>query len=113
MKQITAIIRPHRLDKVEAALHEQPHLLGFTILPSLGHPRGHGNDHSFAGDEWNPSSHQQITLLVFCAVDHADGIVNAIAKAAHTGLSGDGIIGVTELLDVVRIRTGERANAAL
>ncbi len=113
MKQITAIIRPHRLDEVEAALHEQPHLPGFTILPSLGHPRGHGNDHRYAGDEWNPDSHQQMVLLVFCADEDAADIVNAIAKAAHTGLSGDGIIGVTELLDVVRIRTGERANLAL
>lgn len=113
MKQITAIIRPHRLDAVEAALHEQPHLPGLTILPSLGHPRGHGNDHHFASDEWNPDSHQQIVLLVFCVDEDAAGIVNAIAKAAHTGLSGDGIVGVTELLDVVRIRTGERANAAL
>lgn len=113
MKQITAIIRPHRLEEVEAALHELPHFPGFTAFSSLGHPRGHGRDHHFAGDEWSPDSHPQIVLLVFCADDATAGIVDAIANAARTGLSGDGIVGVTELIDVVRIRTGERATAAL
>ena len=47
MKQITAIIRPHRLDAVEAALHALPHLPGFTVFPAHGHPRGHGHDHRF------------------------------------------------------------------
>jgi nitrogen regulatory protein PII len=44
MKQMTAIFRPHRPDDVGAALHQQPHLAGFTMLSSLGHSRGHAND---------------------------------------------------------------------
>lgn len=44
MKQMTAIIRPHRLGDVKAALHQQPHLAGFTMRPSLGHSRGHADD---------------------------------------------------------------------
>lgn len=113
MRQITAVIRPHRLDAVEAALHELPHLPGFTVFPALGHPRGHGHDHHFADDEWKPDSHQQLVLLVFCADADAAGIAGAIASAARTGNSGDGIVGVAEVVDVVRIRTGERADAAL
>ena len=113
MKQITAIVRPHRLDAIEAALHALPHLPGFTIFPALGHPRGHGHEHRFADDEWKPDAHRQLTLMVFCSDADALGIVDAIAKAAHTGHPGDGIVGVTELLDAVRIRTGERADAAL
>ncbi len=113
MKQITAIIRPHRLDAVEAALHALPHLPGFTIFPARGHPRGHGHDHHFADDEWNPNAHQQLTLLMFCADAHVQNIVDAIALAARTGQSGDGMVGVSELVDVIRIRTGQRADAAL
>ena len=113
MKQITAIFRPHRLEAVEAKLHELQHLPGFTIFPARGHPRGHGHDHHFADDEWNPDSHQQTVLIAFCNDADAAGIVDAITKAAHTGHSGDGIVGVSELTDVVRIRTGERADAAL
>ncbi|VTU31279.1 Nitrogen regulatory protein P-II [Variovorax sp. SRS16] len=113
MKQITAVIRPHRLEAVEAALHELPHLPGFTLFPSQGHPRGHGHDHHFANDEWKPDSHQQTVLMVFCADADAQSIVEAIANAAYTGHNGDGIVGVSELTDVVRIRTGERGDAAL
>lgn len=113
MKQITAIIRPHRLDAVEAALHALPHLPGFTVFPALGHPRGHGHLHSFAGDEWKPDAHQQLTLIVFCTDADAPGIVDTIVQIARTGHPGDGIVGATELVDVVRIRTGERADAAL
>jgi len=51
--------------------------------------------------------------MVFCNDGDAPGIVDAIANAARTGQSGDGVIGVVELIDVVRTRTGERADAAL
>ncbi|MBH2008446.1 MAG: P-II family nitrogen regulator [Xanthomonadaceae bacterium] len=113
MKQITAIIRPHRLDAVEQALHALPHLPGFTLFPAHGHARGHGQDHCFIADEWNPDAHDRLVLLIFCSDDAADGIVNAIHRAARTGTSGDGIVGVAELADVLRIRSGERGNAAL
>lgn len=113
MQQIIAIIRPQRLDAVEAALHALPHLPGFTVLPSFGHPRGHGQGHRFADDEWQPDTHRQLTLVVFCASADAPGIVEALVRAARTGNSGDGIVGVTELVDIVRIRTGERADAAV
>jgi nitrogen regulatory protein P-II 1 len=113
MKQITAIIRPHRLDAVEAALHALPHFPGFTVFPAFGHPRGHGHEHRFSDDEWKPDSHRQLTLIVFCASADAPGIVEAVVRAARTGNTGDGIVGITELIDVVRIRTGERADTAV
>lgn len=113
MKQITAIIRPHRLDAVEVALHALPHFPGFTVFPAHGHARGHGENHRFDNDEWNPDSHQELVLIAFCKDEDAPGIVDAIANAARTGQSGDGVIGVVELIDVVRTRTGERADAAL
>ena len=113
MKQVTAIFRPIRLEAVEQALHALPHLPGFTILPAQGHPRGHGKDHSYIADEWNPDAHQHLVLVAFCGDEIVDGIVKAIEKAAHTGVPGDGIIAVAPLTAVFRIRTGERGDASL
>lgn len=48
MKQIIAIIQPHRLEKVEEALHRLDHLPGFALFPAHGHPRGQGTQHAFA-----------------------------------------------------------------
>ena len=113
MKQITAIFQPHRLEHVEQALHAMPHLPGFTIHPARGHARGHGTEHRFDVDEWNPDAHDKIVLTMFCADALAAPLVRAIEQAAHTGLVGDGMIAVTELAELVRIRTGERGDAAV
>ena len=113
MKQITAVIQPHRLEPVEEALHRLKHLPGFTLLPAQGHARGHGVQHVFAGDEWNPDMHAHIVLLMFCPDDIAEEIVEAIRASAHTGNPGDGLIAVSAMEGVVRIRTGERDDAAL
>jgi len=113
MKQITAIIRPHRLEAVESALQALPHLPGFTLLQARGHPRGHGEDHHFIPDEWNPDAHEVLVLIILCADRDLPAIVEVVTKAARTGRPGDGIIGVVELAAAVRIRTGERDDAAL
>ena len=57
MKQIIAIIQPHRLDAVEHALQSLSHLPGFTLFQVRGHARGRGVGHLFAADEWNPDMH--------------------------------------------------------
>ncbi len=113
MKQITAIIQPHRLETVEEALHRLPHLPGFTVTKAHGHPRGHGHGHAYVADEWDPHSHERLVLMMYCADEHAAGLVQAIEQAAHTGQPGDGIVAIAEVLDVVRIRTGERGDAAV
>ncbi len=113
MKQITAVIRPHRLEAVEQALHALPHLPGFTLFQARGHSRGHGQNHHFVADDWNPDAHDCLVLMIFCADDAASAAVDAIHRAAHTGAPGDGIVAVAELADALRIRTGERGDAAL
>lgn len=113
MKQITAIFQPHRLEHVEQALHAMPHLPGFTVHAARGHSRGHGTEHRFDVDEWNPSAHEKLVLIMFCADALATVLVEAIARAAHTGQVGDGMIAVTDLVDLVRIHTGERGDAAV
>ncbi|HEY9100099.1 MAG TPA: P-II family nitrogen regulator [Thiobacillus sp.] len=113
MKQIVAIVRPHRLEQIEHALHGLEHLPGFTLFPSRGHSRGQGPHHAFAPTEWNPDTHDRLTLMVFCPDELAPKVVEAIRAAAYTGHSGDGLIAVSELADVLRIRSGERGDAAL
>lgn len=112
MKQITAIFQPHRLEQIEQALHALPHLPGFTIHSARGHARGHGVDHRHTSDEWAPDSHNKLVLLVYCSDEQMPALVAAICQAARTGVSGDGVVAVSELVDFVRIRTGERGNAA-
>lgn len=113
MKQIIAIVQPHRLEQIEHALHGLEHLSGFTIFPAHGHSRGQGPHHAFAATEWNPDAHDRLVLMMFCPDEQVPTVVEAIRAAAHTGLPGDGLIAVSELADVLRIRSGERGDAAL
>ena len=112
MKQITAIIQPHRLEAVEQALHAVSHLPGFSIHASCGRARGQGDHRQFVSDEWNPDAHNRLVLIMFCRDEHATELVDAICASAHTGNRGDGMVAVTELAELVRIRTGERGDAA-
>jgi nitrogen regulatory protein P-II 1 len=113
MKQITAIIQPHMLAKVEHALHALPHFPGFTLLRAKGHGRGRAPGHAWHPTEWDLDEHDKVALLVVCSDGLAAQVVEAIRVSAHTGLAGDGIITVTEAVEVVRIRTGERSENAV
>ncbi len=113
MKQITAIVQPHRVDQIESALHQLPHFPGFTLVPARGHARGHGKGHAFTSDEWQPGAHDRALLLIYCDNTQCALIVDTLRQAAHTGLPGDGLIAVTEVHDLLRIRSGERGDAAV
>ena len=113
MKQIIAIVQPHRMEAIEEALHGLAEMPGFTVFPAHGHPRGRGPHHAFTANEWNPDAHERLVLMVFATDELAARIVEAIRAAAHTGNSGDGMIAVSALEDVLRIRTGERGDDAL
>ncbi|WP_367395176.1 P-II family nitrogen regulator [Cupriavidus sp. Agwp_2] len=113
MKQIIAVIPPHRLESVEAALHETSHLPGFTWFRAHGHPRGTGPHHAFTDVEWNPDAHDQVVVIMFCADEDSDNIINAIRTAAYTGNRHDGLIAVLGVESILRIRTGERGDAAV
>lgn len=113
MKQIIAIVQPHRLEAVEQALYALEHLPGFTIFPARGHARGQGPHHAYTAIEWNPDAHDRLVLLMLCADELAPKAVEAIRAAAHTDHPGDGLIAVSAVEDAVRIRSGERGDAAL
>lgn len=113
MKQITAIIQPHMLARVEHALHELPSFPGFTLQRAKGHGRGRAADHAYHATEWDMDEHDKLVLVILCSDQHAPQLVETIRRSAHTGLPGDGLIAVCEVAQVVRIRTGEHGEDAV
>jgi nitrogen regulatory protein P-II 1 len=113
MKQIIAIIRPNAVERVEHALHELDHFPGFTMLRVKGESRGRGLGHAYTPNEWDLEEHDNTMLFVICADDLAPSIVDKIRNAAHTGRPGDGVIAISEISDVVRIRTDDHGAAAV
>ena len=113
MKQITAIIQPHMLSKVEHALHALPHFPGFTLLSAKGRGRGRAAGHAYHPTEEELDTHDKVALFILCSDELAPQIVEVIRMAAHTGLPGDGIIAVCDAIEVLRIRTGERGGDAV
>ena len=113
MKEIRAIVQPHMLDRVVRALHELPHFPGLTLQPADGQSRGRGPQGAYLGDEEGVPYHKKAIVEIVCDDASADGFVETIRAAAHTGRPGDGMIFVSDITRVVRIRTGEEQERAL
>ena len=113
MKEIKAIIKSQMLGRVVKALHELPHFPGLTFYDVHGQGRGRGAGGSFVLSAENLFFHPKKKIEIVAADDIAESIVDTIRRAAHTGTKGDGLISVTEIIQTVRIRTGEAQNEAL
>ncbi|HEY7925193.1 MAG TPA: P-II family nitrogen regulator [Vicinamibacteria bacterium] len=112
MKKVEAIVRPHVLDAVKAALQEAG-VVGMTITEVKGFGRQKGHTETYRGSEYKVEFLPKVKVEVVLPDDLADKAVEAVVKAAATGKFGDGKVFVSALSDVVRIRTGERGEAAL
>lgn len=112
MKKIEAIIRPHLLDAVRSALQEVE-IVGMTISEVQGYGRQKGHTETYRGAEYQIEFVPKIKVEVIVADDLEDFAVQAVLKTAKTGKFGDGKIFVTNVEDVIRIRTGERGEAAI
>jgi nitrogen regulatory protein P-II 1 len=111
MKKIEAIIKPFKLDDVKEALQELG-LQGMTVLEAKGFGRQKGQTELYRGAEYVVDFLPKIKVEVVVADDQLSRAVDAIQAAARTGRIGDGKIFVSEVIEVVRIRTGETgANA--
>ncbi|RJS91881.1 P-II family nitrogen regulator [Salinisphaera sp. Q1T1-3] len=112
MKLIAAIIKPFKLDEVREALSEVG-VQGITVTEVKGFGRQKGHTELYRGAEYVVDFLPKVKIEV--AVEHTelDTAVEAISKAAHTGKIGDGKIFVSELEQVIRIRTGETGQDAL
>ena len=112
MKKIEAIIKPFKLDEVKEALHEVG-IQGITVLEAKGVGRQKGHTELYRGAEYVVDFLPKSKLEIAVDDGQVDQVIEAIKKATGTGKIGDGKIFVSELLDVVRIRTGESGAEAL
>jgi nitrogen regulatory protein P-II 1 len=112
MKLITAIVKPHRIEEVKEALRDIG-VNGLTTTDVEGFGRQRGHTEVYRGAEYQVDFVPKVKVEVLVAEDEAQGVIDAIEKAARTGKIGDGKIWVTEAEQVIRIRTGERGPDAL
>jgi nitrogen regulatory protein PII len=112
MKRIDAIIRPHQLDEVKSHLTAIG-VEGITISEVRGFGRQKGHTEVYRGTEYSVELLPKIQITVLASDELAPKILEAITEGARTGKIGDGKIFVTALEEVVRIRTGDRGEAAL
>ena len=112
MKMVTAIIKPFKLDEVREALSEIG-VQGITVTEVKGFGRQKGHTELYRGAEYVVDFLPKIKIEAAIADDLVERAIEAIEMAARTGKIGDGKIFVTELEQVVRIRTGETGQEAL
>ena len=112
MKLITAIIQPFKLDDVREALSEAG-VKGLTVSEVRGFGRQRGHTEIYRGAEYAVEFVPKMRIDVAVPDAICEEVIEAVMKAARTGKVGDGKVFVTELVQVVRIRTGERDASAL
>src|ERR687894_574084 len=112
MKIVIAIIKPFKLDDVKEAI-QGIGVQGMTVSDARGFGRQRGHTEVYRGAEYQVDFVPKVKVEVVVADGDAQGVVDAIVKAARTGKIGDGKVWVTDVGQVVRIRTGERAPDAV
>ncbi len=111
MKKVEAIIRHHKLDDVKQALTEQG-IAGMTVTEVRGFGRQRGHTEIYRGTEYKVDFVTKIKVEVVIPESKLQPVLQAIIQAAKTGQVGDGKIFVSDLADVIRIRTGESGEGA-
>ncbi|MES1198679.1 MAG: P-II family nitrogen regulator [Pseudomonadota bacterium] len=112
MKKIEAIIKPFKLDDVKEALQEIG-LQGMTVVEAKGFGRQKGHTELYRGAEYVVDFLPKLKLEVVVGDEQVEGALEAIQRAAKTGKIGDGKIFVSDVSNVIRIRTGETGAAAV
>ena len=112
MKLVTAIIKPFKLDEVREALSAVG-VQGITVTEVKGFGRQKGHTELYRGAEYVVDFLPKVKVEAAIRSDLLEQVVEAIEKSASTGKIGDGKIFVTELTEVIRIRTGETGADAL
>lgn len=112
MKLVTAVIKPHRLDEVKEAL-SAVNVTGLTVSEAQGYGRQGGHTETYRGTEYQISFTPKSQLKVVVDDSMLETTVRAIIEAARTGRIGDGKIWVTDVEQIIRIRTGEEGPTAI
>ena len=112
MKLVTAVIKPHKWEDVREAL-ETFGVAGMTVSEVSGYGRQKGHTEVYRGAEYDIALVPKIRLEIVVEDADADDIVEIIVKTAQTGRIGDGKVWVQPVDAVVRVRTGDRDQAAI
>ena len=112
MKMVTAVIQPKRLDSVRQDLSEVG-VTGVTATEVKGFGRQKGHTELYRGAEYVVDFLPKVKLDIFVVDAIVDKVIDSITKTAHTGKIGDGKIFVMNVEDAIRIRTGEKGDAAI
>ncbi len=112
MKKVEAIVRPHLLEAVKNALQEVG-VVGMTVSEVKGFGRQKGHTETYRGSEYKVEFLPKIKIEIALPEELVEQAVEAVLKTAKTGKFGDGKVFVSDLQQIVRIRTGERGEAAL
>ena len=111
MKLVSAVIKPFKLDEVKVAVREVG-VTGMTVSQVRGFGRTGGHIEIYRGKEYEFDFVDKLQLEIVVTDETADRVVDAVANAARTDTVGDGMLWVTDIEHVVRIRTGERGPSA-
>jgi nitrogen regulatory protein P-II 1 len=112
MKKVEAIIRPFKLDEVKIALVNAG-IVGMTVSEVRGFGRQKGQTERYRGSEYTVEFLQKLKVEIVVEDAQVDMVVDKIISAARTGEIGDGKIFVSNIEEVVRIRTGETGESAI
>ena len=112
MRLVTAVIKPHKWEDVRAAL-EAFGVTGMTVSEVSGYGRQKGHTEVYRGAEYDIALVPKVRVEILVEDLDADEVVSRITKAAATGRIGDGKVWVSPVETVVRVRTGDRDEAAL
>jgi nitrogen regulatory protein P-II 1 len=112
MKLIQAVIKPFKLDEVRDAL-QKVGVQGLTLTEVKGFGRQKGHTELYRGAEYVVDLLPKLSIEIIVRDEEVNAVVDAITDSANTGRIGDGKIFIGDVEDVIRIRTGERGDAAI
>ena len=112
MKLVTAVIKPHKWEEVREAL-ETFGVTGMTVSEVSGYGRQKGHTEVYRGAEYDVSLVPKIRIEIVVDDAEVDEVVGTLVETARTGKIGDGKVWVQPVDSVVRVRTGEKDEAAL
>ena len=112
MKLVTSIIKPFKLQEVREALVKAG-IEGLTITEVKGYGRQKGHTEMYRGSEYSVDTLPKIKLEILVVDENLETVTDVVTKTANTGKIGDGKIFITNVDDVIRIRTGETGSDAI
>ena len=112
MKLVTAVVKPHKWEDVRVAL-EGVGITGMTVSEVSGYGRQKGHTEVYRGAEYDVALVPKVRIEIVVADGDVESVVEAITRSAQTGRIGDGKVWVQAVESVVRVRTGDRDDAAL